>query len=315
MKYLFTLLILLFSFNTNAQLIAIKDTIAVITILDSNNKVIDHYSVVDEYKDTTKIIIPAYVAKQIVLDLMSGDSAKAQLVTMYDMYKITEQKTKIQDSMISAYQVKNQTYAQQIVLYKEKEQQYINYTKTLKSDVKKAKFKNHLFTGTGMLLILGGALLLFSLNANAQLIAIKDTIAIITVTDSNHKVINHYPVVNEYKDTTKIIIPAYVAKQIVLDLMSGDSAKAQLTVLYDMYKATEQKTKMQDSMISAYQVKTQAYAKQILLYKEKESQYINYTKDLKKDVKKAKLKNHLATGAGMLVILGGLLFLFVSSGK
>jgi hypothetical protein len=161
MKYLFTLLILLFSFNTNAQLIAIKDTIAVITILDSNNKIIDHYSVVDEYKDTTKIIIPAYVAKQIVLDLMSGDSAKAQLVTMYDMYKITEQKTKIQDSMISAYQVKNQTYAQQIVLYKEKEQQYINYTKTLKSDVKKAKFKNHLFTGTGMLLILGGALLLF----------------------------------------------------------------------------------------------------------------------------------------------------------
>jgi hypothetical protein len=82
-----------------------------------------------------------------------------------------------------------------------------------------------------------------------------------------------------------------------------------------MYKATEQKTKMQDSMISAYRVKTQAYAKQILLYKEKESQYINYTKDLKKDVKKAKLKNHLATGVGMLAILGGLLFLFVSSGK
>jgi hypothetical protein len=158
-------------------------------------------------------------------------------------------------------------------------------------------------------------ILLFSLNVNAQLIAIKDTIAIITVTDSNHKVINHYPVVNEYKDTTKIVIPAYVAKQIVLDLMSGDSAKAQLTVLYDMYKATEQKTKMQDSMIGAYQAKTQAYAKQILLYKEKESQYINYTKDLKKDVKKAKLKNHLATGAGMLVILGGLLFLFVTSGK
>lgn len=158
-------------------------------------------------------------------------------------------------------------------------------------------------------------ILLFSLNTNAQLIAIKDTIAIITVTDSNNKVIEHYPVVNEYKDTTKIVIPAYVAKQIILDLMSGDSAKAQLTVLYDMYKATEQKTKMQDSMISAYQVKTQAYAKQILLYKEKEAQYIDYTKDLKKDVKKAKLKNHLATGVGMLAILGGLLFLFVSSGK
>ena len=159
-------------------------------------------------------------------------------------------------------------------------------------------------------------ILLFSFNTNAQqLIAIKDTVAIVTITDSNNKVIDHYTVVNEYKDTTKIIIPAYVAKQMILDLMSGDSAKAQLSAIYDMYKATEQKSKMQDSMINAYQVKTQAYAKQILLYKEKESQYINYTKDLKKDVKKAKVKNHLATGAGMLVILGGLLFLFVSSGK
>ena len=161
MKYLFTLLILLFSFNTNAQLIAIKDTIAVITILDSNNKVIDHYSVVDEYKDTTKIIIPAYVAKQIVLDLMSGDSAKSQLTILYDMYKATEQKTKVQDSMISAYQVKNQAYAKQILLYKEKEVQYIDYTKNLKKDVKKAKLKNHLATGAGMLAILGGILFLF----------------------------------------------------------------------------------------------------------------------------------------------------------
>jgi hypothetical protein len=158
-------------------------------------------------------------------------------------------------------------------------------------------------------------ILLFSFNTNAQLIAIKDTIIAVTIIDSNDKTTNHYPAVDEYKDTTKIIIPAYIAKQIVLDLMSGDSAKSQLTILYDMYKATEQKTKVQDSMISAYQVKNQAYAKQILLYKEKEVQYIDYTKNLKKDVKKAKLKNHLATGAGMLAILGGILFLFISSGK
>ena len=158
-------------------------------------------------------------------------------------------------------------------------------------------------------------ILLFSFNTNAQLIAIKDTIITVTIIDSNDKTTNHYSVVDKYKDTTKIIIPAYIAKQIVLDLMSGDSAKSQLTILYDMYKATEQKTKVQDSMIGAYQVKNQAYAKQILLYKEKEVQYIDYTKNLKKDVKKAKLKNHLATGAGMLAILGGILFLFVSSGK
>jgi hypothetical protein len=101
----------------------------------------------------------------------------------------------------------------------------------------------------------------------------------------------------------------------ILDLMSGDSAKAQLTIVYDMFKATEKKVAMQDSMMKAYQLKNQAYAKQILLYKDKEQQYINYTKDLKKDVKKAKVKNHLATGVGVLAILGGLLFLFVASGK
>ena len=153
---------------------------------------------------------------------------------------------------------------------------------------------------------------LFSLTAMAT---IKDTVATITTRDANHNIVGQQAIVFEYKDTTKIEIPAYIAKQMILDLMSGDSAKAQLTIVYDMFKATEKKVAMQDSMMKAYQLKNQAYAKQILLYKDKEQQYINYTKDLKKDVKKAKVKNHLATGVGVLAILGGLLFLFVTSGK
>jgi hypothetical protein len=144
---------------------------------------------------------------------------------------------------------------------------------------------------------------------------IKDTVATITTRDVNHNIVGQQAIVFEHKDTTKIEIPAYIAKQMILDLVSGDSAKAQLTIVYDMFKATEKKVAMQDSMMKAYQLKNQAYAKQILLYKDKEQQYINYTKDLKKDVKKAKVKNHLATGAGMLVVLGGLLFLFISAGK
>jgi hypothetical protein len=153
---------------------------------------------------------------------------------------------------------------------------------------------------------------LFSLTAMAT---VKDTVATITVRDSNHNVTGYQAITVERKDTTKIEIPAYIAKQMILDLMSGDSAKAQLTIVYDMFKATEKKVAMQDSMMKAYQLKVQTYAKQVLLYKEKEQQYINYTKDLKKDVKKAKVKNHLATGVGMLVVLGGLLFLFISAGK
>ena len=153
---------------------------------------------------------------------------------------------------------------------------------------------------------------LFSLMAMAT---VKDTVATITVRDANHNVVDKQAFVIEHKDTNKIEIPAYIAKQMILDLVSGDSAKAQLAIVYDMYKTMEKKSMLQDSMLKAYQIKNQAFAKQVLLYKEKETQYINYTKDLKKDVKKAKLKNHLATGIGTLVALAGLLFLFVSSGN
>ena len=81
MKYPFIILILSLSFNIKAQSIFIKDT--------------------------TNVVIPNYVAKQIVLDLISGDSAKTQLTTLYDIYKLVEQKTQMQDSIIKAYQIKN----------------------------------------------------------------------------------------------------------------------------------------------------------------------------------------------------------------
>lgn len=142
MKQLLTILTLFFTLTANAQLVGIKDTVL----------------------DTTKIQIPAWVAKQIILDLSSGDSAKATLKVTDGILKLTEQKVTMQDSLIKAYITKNQTYAQQIILYKEKEKKYIDYTKTLKTDVKKAKFKNHLASGAGMLVVLGIILTIFVSN-------------------------------------------------------------------------------------------------------------------------------------------------------
>jgi len=142
MKQLLTILTLFFTLTANAQLIGIKDIVL----------------------DTTKIQIPAWVAKQIILDLSSGDSAKATLKVTGSILKLTEQKVTMQDSLIKVYIVKNQTYAQQILLYKEKEKKYIDYTKTLKTDVKKAKFKNHLASGAGMLVVLGIILTIFVSN-------------------------------------------------------------------------------------------------------------------------------------------------------
>lgn len=114
-----------------------------------------------QYKDTTPIIIPAYVAKQIMFDLIAADSAKEELKLTHTLLSLVEKKVTLKDSLINSMTTKNKTYAQQILLYKEKEKQYIAYTKTLKTDVKKAKFKNNLFTTVGFVAILAGALFLF----------------------------------------------------------------------------------------------------------------------------------------------------------
>ena len=164
MKQLLTILILLTCLTAKAQVIAVKDTIALVQLKAPNGEVTTSAITRDLPKDTTKIQIPAWVAKQIILDLASGDSAKATLKVTDGILKLTEQKVTMQDSLIKAYITKNQTYAQQILLYKEKEKKYIDYTKTLKTDVKKAKFKNHLATGAGMLVVLGLMLTLFVSN-------------------------------------------------------------------------------------------------------------------------------------------------------
>ena len=68
MKYLLTILLSLFSLTAMAT---IKDTVATITVRDSNHNVVGYQAVTVEHKDTTKIEIPAYVAKQMILDLMN----------------------------------------------------------------------------------------------------------------------------------------------------------------------------------------------------------------------------------------------------
>ena len=151
-KVYVVLLIILFLFlwiiNVNAQ-----SPITVIEKQKTENII--------QYKDTTSILIPTHIAKQIMFDLIAADSAKEELKLTHTLLSLIEKKVTLKDSIINAMTVKNQTYAQQILLYKEKEKQYIDYTKTLKMDVKKAKFKNHLFTTVGFVAILAGALLVF----------------------------------------------------------------------------------------------------------------------------------------------------------
>lgn len=112
--------------------------------------------------DTNKIVLPYSVAKRVALDLIAYDSLKCQHNITQNVLQLTERQSSMKDSLIRTLSSKNETYAQQIILYKEKEQQYINYTQTLKKDVKKAKFKNHLFSLSAIVAVMAGALIIYS---------------------------------------------------------------------------------------------------------------------------------------------------------
>lgn len=112
--------------------------------------------------DTNKIVLPSWVAKQVALDLISGDSAKEELVVTKTVLELTEKKTIYQDSVISGLENKNLLYSQQMLLYKDKEQQYIKYTKDLQKENKSLKFKNKLSLGFAIIGLFASSVILYS---------------------------------------------------------------------------------------------------------------------------------------------------------
>jgi len=112
--------------------------------------------------DTSKIVLSYSVAKKVALDLIAYDSLKGQYNVTQNVLQLTEKQSSMKDSLIRTLSSKNETYASQILLYKEKEQQYIDYTKTLKKDVKKEKFKKHASIMVGIIALFGVALVLYS---------------------------------------------------------------------------------------------------------------------------------------------------------
>jgi len=71
--------------------------------------------------------------------------------------------------------------------------------------------------------------------------------------------------------------------KIAVDLVKGDSAKAELTQTIQLLQLTEQKVELKDSIIQTYVQKEANYTQQIQLYKEKESKYVLIVSDLEKD--------------------------------
>ena len=99
--------------------------------------------------------------------------------------------------------------------------------------------------------------------------------------------------------------PIPVVKQITKDLLSGDSAKAQLKLTEQQLAETEKIVEKKDSVISIMRVKEENYNTIIAAQNEKYSILENHTKQLEWDLKKLKVKNKftsILSGSAILVL-------------
>lgn len=96
--------------------------------------------------------------------------------------------------------------------------------------------------------------------------------------------------------------PVPVVKQIMKDLLSGDEAKLQLKLSDSLLVLTENKVKVQDSIINEMKLKEENYLKQINSEKEKLVISENYAKQLEKDLKKEKVKYKFTSILSVAVI-------------
>jgi hypothetical protein len=96
------------------------------------------------------------------------------------------------------------------------------------------------------------------------------------------------PITAKTQDTIKI--PTSIAKQMVKDFVSCDSAKAVLQIAKDELLLTEQKVILKDVVISNYVMKDSMYEHIILNEQQKFSLQNTYVKRLEKDNKKLRTK-------------------------
>jgi hypothetical protein len=109
------------------------------------------------------------------------------------------------------------------------------------------------------------------------------------------------------QDTIKL--PAYVAKQIVKDLVSGDSAKAELKLCNDNVTLLTQKITLKDSIIVGHEQKGILYEQRIKNEQLKFDAQALWVKDLQKQNKKLKVKLRFLQVTGTAII-GGITYLY-----
>jgi hypothetical protein len=117
------------------------------------------------------------------------------------------------------------------------------------------------------------------------------------------------PLFTKAQDTIKI--PTPVAKQIVKDLVSGDSAKAELKLSTENITLLEKKVILKDSIISGYVQKDIMYEERIKNEQLKFDTQQKWIEQLRKDNKKLKVKLRFIQITGTAII-GGLTYLYIT---
>jgi hypothetical protein len=105
--------------------------------------------------DTSKIVLPYPVAKQVAKDLIKGDSAVAVLNLKNDETLLLERKISLKDSIIYSYRLKETNYQNQVKNQEQKIEGWQKEYSTLQDDYKKLLTK-HRFTKILAYAIVGG---------------------------------------------------------------------------------------------------------------------------------------------------------------
>jgi len=118
-------------------------------------------------------------------------------------------------------------------------------------------------------------------------------------------------VTKSYTDTQKIVLPVPVAKQIVIDLLRGDSAFVQLKMSNQHIIELENIVSLKDSVIDKMKLKEENY--NLIISDEKKKTEI-YQKELKitqKELKRIKAKRTF-TNIISGVLIGTLTYLYIT---
>ena len=99
--------------------------------------------------------------------------------------------------------------------------------------------------------------------------------------------------------------PIPVVRQIMKDLLSGDSAKSQLKLTESQLDETEKKVVLKDSVINTLRLKEVNYLTIIDAEKQKFGIMENYSKKLEWDLKKERVKGKFKSilGTGVIAVL------------